>query len=139
MNTNTITTMLATDSGQDLLLGDEFLFEIPEWIDAERFTDLDMEDLNAELKAIAEGGCESGAYMPAVTYHLALSTMNKHGDDVIGYLDDCGILSTPCDIQSWTSLAVHYLSRAVESWACGAFHRLGDEDRNVDGAGPNND
>jgi hypothetical protein len=110
---------------QNLMLGEEVLFSIPVWIDAERFTDLDADDLRAEVQAIAEHGCMSGAYMPAVTYHLANKTMAEHGDAVMDYIQDVGgftvngntVLPKTSLISSWTGLAVHFLSHAVDTWA----------------------
>ena len=52
--------------------------EIPAWIDSDyhdEFNDLQY------LKDLQYGGCASGQYMPAVTYHTARETMNEHGDD----------------------------------------------------------
>jgi hypothetical protein len=40
------------------------------------------------LQSISQGGCASGAYMPAVTYHTALETMLEHGDDILSYIED---------------------------------------------------
>ena len=105
---------------QNLMLGEEVLFSIPVWIDAERFTDLDADDLRAAIQAIAEHGCVSGAYMPAVTYHLANKTMAAHGDEVMEYIEDTGGFTVNGNTiipESWTGLAVRFLSHAVETWA----------------------
>ena len=73
------------------------------------------------VAAILQGGCESGAYMPAVTYHEALETMHRHGDSLDGvlqYLEDTlGELPTIPDDVSWSGLACFYVSCAVECWA----------------------
>ena len=45
--------------------------DVPAWI-KDGITNYDVASIN-------EGGCASGAYMPAVTYHEALETMNEHG------------------------------------------------------------
>lgn len=85
-------------------------FEIPEWIEQ----DISFYD----VQNIIEGGCASGAYMPAVTYFKANKTMSQHGNDVLQYLEDnLGEIPTPKKIDSWTGLAVYYLSSAVELWA----------------------
>jgi len=59
----------------------------------------------ATIVAIIQGGCASGAYMPAVTVKgtrrrfgesiwspssksHAISVMNEHGDDILEYIDD---------------------------------------------------
>jgi len=72
----------------------------------------------SDIAAIVQGGCASGAYMPAVTYHTALKTMAEHGDDVLQYIEDAlGELPQPPRDTSWSGLAVFYLSTAVELWA----------------------
>lgn len=79
------------------------------------------------VAAIAQGGCASGAYMPAVTYHDAAQTMAEHGDDVLQYLQDhLGELPKPADDTSWSQLACFYLSCAVELWASGMVDPLDD-------------
>ena len=52
---------------------------VPAWIES----DISPHD----VAAIYQGGCDSGAYMPAVTYSDAKATMAKHGDDVLQYID----------------------------------------------------
>lgn len=71
----------------------------------------------ADIAAILQGGCDSGAYMPAVTYHEALATMAEHGDSVLDYLDGLGI-EWPRETSglSWSGLACFFLSGAVEVW-----------------------
>ena len=89
---------------------------IPQWLD---------QDISpSTVAAICQGGCESGAYMPAVTYHEALETMRLHGDDVLQFLEDAlGELprNTPNGLHlkavSWSGLACFYVSCAVETWA----------------------
>ncbi len=69
----------------------------------------------ADIAAVLQGGCDSGAYMPAVTYYDAAQTMSEHGDNVLQYLEDhTGELPVPPNDVSWSGLAVFYLSRAVE-------------------------
>lgn len=83
---------------------------IPAWIEQ----DITLDD----VKAIQQGGCASGAYMPAVTYHQALETMNEHGDDVFNLINDyLGKIPAMQGSISWAGLAVHYVSTAVELWA----------------------
>lgn len=75
----------------------------------------------ADIQAIQQGGCASGAYMPAVTYWQAAATMAEHGDGVLDYIqENYGELPTPQNDTSWSGLAVFYLSMAVELW-CGQF------------------
>lgn len=72
----------------------------------------------ADIQAIQQGGCASGAYMPAVTYWQAAQIMETYGDDVLQYIDDTlGELPTVPNGISWSELAVFYLSCAVELWA----------------------
>ncbi len=82
----------------------------PQWITEE----LDQDD----IQAINQGGCASGAYMPAVTDHQALKTMSEHGDDVLEYIDNqLGEIPAPANLDNWSGMAVHYLSTAVELYA----------------------
>ena len=91
--------------------------DIPRWIDQ----DIDP----STVISICQGGCASGAYMPAVTYHTALKTMGEHGDDVLQYVEDShGELPSPNAGESWSGLAVFYLSCAVESWASATLSEL---------------
>jgi hypothetical protein len=83
---------------------------VPSWIES----DISPSD----IAAILQGGCASGAYMPSVTYHKALATMAEHGDDVLDYIENAlGELPKPPDSASWSGMACHYLSCAVELWA----------------------
>ena len=92
-------------------------FEVPEWID---------EDISpSTIAAIVEGGCASGAYMPAVTYYDALNIMRDYGDDVLDYLESA--MDEPFAIPaglSWGGIAVFFLSTAVELWAFGVYEEL---------------
>ncbi len=82
--------------------------------------DLDEHD----IEAINYGGCHSGAYMPAVTYHQALRTMSEHGDDVFDFIEQhAGEIPVPKTIESWSGLAVFYLSYAVELYAMQATNK----------------
>ena len=89
--------------------------EQPNWI---------IEELTPyDLAAINQGGCASGAYMPAVTYSTALETMSEHGNDVLQYIEDAfGELPTVPQGESWSGIAVFYLSCAVELWASAHSH-----------------
>ena len=76
----------------------------------------------ADVAAINQGGCASGSFMPAVTYHKAIETMSEHGDDVLQYIEDnYGELPQPnkgeIGMYSWAGMAVFYLSMAVELFA----------------------
>ncbi len=94
--------------------------EIPAWIEQ------DITD--STVSAIVQGGCSSGAYMPAVTYFDARETMNEHGDDVLDYIEDhCEPLRVPAGT-SWSGIAVFYLSYAVELWASSVVNELEELD-----------
>ena len=83
------------------------MYEQPKWI-TEALTP-------ADIAAINQGGCASGAYMPAVTYFQAVETMSEHGDDVLQYIQDqYGEIPKPKDDESWSGIACFYLSLAVE-------------------------
>lgn len=87
----------------------------PDWI-TEELTPYD-------LAAINQGGCASGAYMPAVTYHAARNTMAEHGDDVLQFIEDAlGELPAVPDGESWSGIACFYLSYAVELFASANSH-----------------
>ncbi len=82
---------------------------VPPWIDS----DITVRD----VESILQGGCASGAYMPAVTYHEATETMAEHGDTVLDFItEDHGLDLNLPDNPSWSGLACHFLSVAVELW-----------------------
>ena len=91
--------------------------DVPRWI---------QQDITpADVAAIVQGGCESGAYMPAVTYLQAVETMAKYGNDVLDYIaSSLGELPRPDNSVSWSGLAVHYLATAVEIWAVSVEYEL---------------
>ena len=85
--------------------------DVPPWID---------QDITPyDVAAICQGGCASGAYMPAVTYYQALETMNEHGDDIFEYIESIQgeILFLTDTAMCWSGMAVFYVSFAVELWA----------------------
>ena len=85
----------------------ELDIDIPAWIDQ----DISVYD----IESIIQGGCASGAYMPAVTYYDARETMNKHGDDILQYIEDnLGEMPEIPKDSSWGGIAVFFLSYAVE-------------------------
>ena len=92
--------------------------EIPSWIN---------DDISpSDVAGILQGGCASGAYMPAVTYHSALKTMMDDGDEVLQYIEDAiGELPVVTG-QSWGQMACTYLSTAVERWASSVENTLED-------------
>ena len=69
----------------------------------------------SDIAAINQGGCASGAYMPAVTYYDASNVMNEHGNNVLDYIvEHYGELPKVADNESWSGMAGFYLSTAVE-------------------------
>lgn len=99
--------------------------DIPAWIEG----DISPYD----IAAICQGGCASGAYMPAVTYANALKVMSAHGDDVLQYIEDqLGEIPAPPKGKSWQGMACFYLSYAVELWANGIEAQL--EELELEGA-----
>ena len=85
--------------------------DVPAWID---------QDISpCDVAAIIQGGCASGAYMPAVTSYKANQTMTDHGDDVLQYIENqLGEIDNPnMNNMSWSGLACYFLSMAVELWA----------------------
>ena len=97
----------------------ELEIDVPAWIE---------DDVSpSDIAAILQGGCASGAYMPAVTYHKARETMAEHGDDVLDFIQDqLGELPAPDASESWSGIAVHYLSYAVELWASTVEEEVSD-------------
>tara|TARA_R100000278_G_scaffold120997_1_gene104023 strand:+ start:1915 stop:2310 length:396 start_codon:yes stop_codon:yes gene_type:complete len=92
---------------------------VPAWID-QGITPCDV-------AAICQGGCASGAYMPAVTYWQALETMSEHGNEVLQFIEDVyGELPRVPEGESWSGIAVYFLSTAVELWASGIEGELVD-------------
>jgi len=86
--------------------------DVPTWID-EKITPYDV-------AAVNQGGCTSGAYMPAVTYWQALETMGDYGDDVLDFIQEAlGEVPMPDSDESWSAMACHFLSTAVELWCSG--------------------
>lgn len=82
---------------------------VPEWIEQ----DISVYD----VAAVLQGGCESGAYMPAVTYSDAKKTMNDYEDEILLHLETCYDLSEfAIGDGSWSSLACRLVSTAVELW-----------------------
>lgn len=71
-----------------------------------------------DIEAIQQGGCASGSYMPAVEYYNASKIMAEHGDKVLDYIEEnLGEMPSPPKGESWSGIAVFYLSYAVELWA----------------------
>lgn len=79
-----------------------------------------IEDL-ATIHAVQQGGCESGAYMPAVTYYNAGKAMREHGDDILDYIIDMtGEAPGIRESEAWSWYECRLCSTAVELW-CSQF------------------
>lgn len=96
--------------------------DVPYWIEQ----DITVGD----CRNIVRGGCASGAYMPAVTYYKANAIMDEYGDDVLQFIDEHlgDDLPAPPKGCSWSGIACHYLSLAVEIWAGHALAETGYEE-----------
>jgi len=94
----------------------ELSIDVPAWIDQDITTTV--------VESICQGGCESGAYMPAVTYHIANGIMGEHGDAVLEYIEDVMGELPSVTGESWSGIAVKFLSYAVELWASGALNEI---------------
>ena len=95
--------------------------DIPEWLEERNSWTV------AEVESINHGGCASGAYMPAVTYHTARETMSLYGDSVLTYIEDAmGELPEIPKGESWSGIACFFLSYAVELWASGVVGAIED-------------
>jgi len=81
-----------------------------------------------DLAAILQGGCDSGAWMPAVTYWAALETMRRDGDAVLDAIESAwGDPAQVIDAQrSWAAWACSLVSAAVELWASSIGDDLAD-------------
>jgi len=93
------------------------LIEVPVWIDP----DIDL----YAVQSVRQGGCASGAYMPAVTYYDAASTMAKYGEQVTSFLAD--YWGEPIEFnpaEGWDGFAVRVVSLAVELWAAAVLNTL---------------
>lgn len=79
----------------------------------------------SDCKAIEQGGCASGAYMPAVTYYTATQTMAEYGDAITEYVQDMlGDDAAPKPGLAWSHQAVWWFSCAVELFASAALADL---------------
>ena len=97
--------------------------EIADLVDVPAFIEQDITATG--VASIIQGGCASGAYMPAVTYYDAKQTMAEHGDDVLQYIEDrYGETPQPPEGESWAGIACFYMSVAVELWASGVEDEL---------------
>tara|TARA_Y100000310_G_scaffold30979_1_gene29396 strand:- start:5156 stop:5527 length:372 start_codon:yes stop_codon:yes gene_type:complete len=96
----------------------DFDIDVPQWVEQ----DIAVYD----VASILQGGCASGAYMPAVTYVTAQRIMAEHGDDVVEYLDQACHGEYVLDVEKDTfcSFCVKVLSAAVDQWAVSVSDQL---------------
>ena len=99
--------------------------EIPAWIDQEITV--------CTVRAICQGGCVSGAYMPAVIYFEAKQTMAQHGSDIFDFifdrLDKDGLRHECSDFGMMCSF---YVSSAVQLWAAEALYMIEELEAELD-------
>ena len=81
-----------------------------------------------DVAAILQGGCASGAWMPAVTYWQALETMRREGDSVLDAIEEAGIdpVALLNGDKGWAAWACALVSTAVELWASSIGEELAD-------------
>lgn len=83
--------------------------DVPSWIE---------QDITPyDVAGILQGGCASGAYMPAVTYHMVLRTMQDYGDDILEAIQDVVGEVPAVGDDSWGTYCCNLVSTAVELWA----------------------
>ena len=88
----------------------ELGLDVPRWVER----DITV----GQVRSIAEGGCGSGAYMPAVEGYTALQTMAEHGDAVVHWLEDyADAFELNPLAESWAGFASRVLTYAVDVWA----------------------
>jgi hypothetical protein len=94
--------------------------EIPAWIEQDITCGTVME--------ICVGGCDSGAYMPAVTYYTAKETMAKHGEEIVDFIvERLGQEGLANDHDSFGAICCFFVSSAVDLWATEAYCMMQDE------------
>lgn len=86
------------------------------------------------VAAIYQGGCASGAYMPAVTYYDARQTMGKDGDAIIDDLRESGAFDENFlairEDEDFSGYCCRMVSAAVEVWAYGTVMNYCEESDN---------
>ena len=104
----------AIESGIDLRDLQERFNDQPEFIKETQVIDWN------DAQAILQGGCENGAYMPAVTYNTAQSIMNQYSDNIEAVFEEFGYgahkMTWYITEEPFASFCVKVVSRAVELW-----------------------
>lgn len=81
------------------------------------------------IRYLAYDGVDSGVFMSTVTYHEAKEFMAEWGDEVIEWLyESYGEALNVSKVESWSYLAVYFMSLAFETWAVSVLSQLEDED-----------
>lgn len=99
---------------------DSNYYVIPPWIDK----DIEW----STVIELQNHGCDTGIYMPAVTYHEALATINQYHREIFDFLDDY-LDEIELPTGSWPTIAVYILSIAVELWAERLWDEMSEEER----------
>ena len=77
-----------------------------------------------KIDYILQGGCASGAYMPAVTYYTVNKCIHEHGEDMLEYIHneyDLKLKDLVTDkVETFNSLNTTICSMCVETW-CASF------------------
>ena len=77
-----------------------------------------------DIAAVIQGGCASGAWMPAVTYWQSAEILQKYEDEILELLAHAGVdmamlISAEQDNrESYRDLGCKLVSAAVEIWCC---------------------
>jgi len=66
----------------------------------------------SDIASINQGGCESGAFMPAVTYWVAKEVFVSHGDEMLNWIESA---SSADDRTIWAGLTLADLAKGQMS------------------------
>ena len=103
----------------------EYEIEVPGFIE---------QDITAQdIVTIVQRGCISGAYMPAVTYHVAVDLMTDYSDEIFDTIENAmGCPPADClsrtEDNSWAAMATRFVSLAVEIWASEKMHQIAERE-----------
>lgn len=100
----------------------EVVQHVPSFLNSEEFGIISPYD----VAAILQGGCNSGAWMPAVTYSTATKILDKHEDEILNLIEGCGPFSFDPGKDSLGGFRCKLVSCAVEAW-CSAVESLLEE------------
>ena len=78
-----------------------------------------------DAQAILQGGCASGAYMPAVTYQTAQAILNQYSDSIEAVFEEFGYgerqITWDITEDTFAGFCVKVVSMAVELWVGSNF------------------